>query len=232
LTILDLSVILVFAFCIYLGYRRGLVLSLYSVCGWILALFLARQAYPYVNQFLLNSFVYDFIYRLVEANLGLDELIAEKSLVAQNALISGLALPAFIIDILQSGNNPVLHELLKAANISEYIYAYLTVICINILSMVLSFIIISMLLRAILRSLNIVTRLPVIHTLNRVGGIAAGALQGLLVVWISGLIVTGLVAMGAAPWLGEMLEQSTLAQRFVDANFLVDMILSLTSARI
>ena len=232
MTILDLSVILVFAFCIYLGYRRGLVLSLYSVCGWILALFLARQAYPYVNQFLLNSFVYDFIYRLVEANLGLDELIAEKSLVAQNALISGLALPAFIIDILQSGNNPVLHELLKAANISEYIYAYLTVICINILSMVLSFIIISMLLRAILRSLNIVTRLPVIHTLNRVGGIAAGALQGLLVVWISGLIVTGLVAMGAAPWLGEMLEQSTLAQRFVDANFLVDMILSLTSARI
>lgn len=231
MNILDLSVILIFASCIYMGYRRGLVLSLYSVCGWMLALFLARQIYPYVSQFLLNSFVYDFVYGLVEANLNLDALIAEKSISAQNTLISSLSLPGFIIGVLQSGNNPVLYELFKASNLAEYIYAYLTVICINMLSIILSFMLISIILRAVLRSFNVVTRLPVIHTLNRLGGIAAGALQGLLIVWIAGLIITGLIAVGTTPQFGEMLEKSTFAYRFVDANFLIDIILNLTTAR-
>jgi uncharacterized membrane protein required for colicin V production len=207
------------------------MLSLYSVCGWILSMFLAWRIYPYVNQFLLNSFVYDFVYGLVEANLGLDEMIAEKSASAQNALIEGLALPAFLIGILQSGNNPVLHELFKAANIAEYIYAYLTVIFINMLSIISAFIIISIILRALLRSLNIVTRLPIVNTLNRFGGIAAGAVQGLLVTWIAGLVITGLIAMGSAPWLGDALEGSLFAHKFVDVNFLINIVFNLTNIR-
>ncbi|MCL2699913.1 MAG: CvpA family protein [Defluviitaleaceae bacterium] len=221
---LDISVLFIFACCIWLGYHRGLVLSLYSVCGWLLALVLARQAYPYVNQFLLNSFVYDLVYQLVEANLGLEEMIAERSQEAQNALISALGLPLVIVGLLQAGNNPVLYEAFKATNIAEYIHAYLTVLCINVLSLVLSFIIISLIMRVILQSLNIVTRLPVIKTLNRAGGAVAGAIQGLLVVWIFGLIITALIAMGSAPLLGEMLGSSTLAQRFVENNYLLDIV--------
>ena len=224
MTILDISVIIIFAFCIFIGYRRGLVLTLYSVCGWMLALFLARQVYPFVNKFLLNSFVYDWVYSLVESNLHLDELIAEKSITAQNSLMSTLNLPAFIIDVLQSGNNPVLYELFKASNIAEYIYAYLTVICINILSMILAFIIISLILRAILRSLRIVTRLPVIRTLNKIGGIAAGALQGLFICWIGALVITVLVTVGAAPWLGDILNNSVFANKFVNTNILTEII--------
>ena len=230
MTVLDLSVILIFALCIYFGYRRGLVLSLYSVCGWVLSLFLAQLIYPYVNRFLQASFVYDLVYGLVEANLGLDELIAEKSVSVQNELINQLNLPSFITSILQSGNNPVLYELFEASNIAEYIYAYLTVIFINVLSIILCFIIMSIVLRAVLRSLNIVTHLPVIHTLNRLGGIVAGALQGLIIVWISVLVITGLIAVGSAPWLGETLEKSAVAYRFIDANFLIDIILNLTNA--
>jgi hypothetical protein len=198
----------------------------------MLALFIAWQVYPYVNQFLLNSFVYDFVYHSVEANLGLDEMVAERSADAQDALISSLPLPAFLISILQSGNNPVLYELFKATNLAEYIYAYLTVIFVNMLSVILGFIIISIIMRVILKSLHIVTRLPVIHTLNRFGGVAAGAVQGLFVVWIAGLIITGLIAMGIAPWLGESLESSAFAKRFVDANFLVDIITNLTNSQI
>ena len=232
MTVLDLSIILIFTVCIFAGYRRGLILTLYSVCGWILALFLARQAYPYVNRFLLNSFIYDWIYGLVEAGLDLDTLIAEKSVAAQNALISELNLPTFITNLLQSGNNPVLFELFNAADIAEYIYSYLTVICINALSIIIAFIIISIALRAILRSLNIVTRLPVISTLNRAGGIIAGALQGLIIVWVLGLIITGLTAIGAAPWLSDTLGKSLFAHTFINTNILVDIIINLTNVRL
>lgn len=73
-------------------------------------------------------------------------------------------------------------------------------------------------------SLNILSHLPVISTLNRIGGAVLGAGLGLLCVWIFMAVVTMLATYGHAVQLNNMLEGSEVLRDIYENN-LIDMLL-------
>ena len=58
------------------------------------------------------------------------------------------------------------------------------------LSWTLSFLIISILLGVLIHLLDIIAKLPGINSINHVGGLIVGALEGLVIVWILFFVIT------------------------------------------
>ena len=70
------------------------------------------------------------------------------------------------------------------------ISAYAARLIINILAFILTFVIITVVMRAIIFALDIVANLPVLGFFNRLGGALLGAAGGLIIVWILFMIIT------------------------------------------
>ena len=72
------------------------------------------------------------------------------------------------------------------------------------LSWTLSFIIISILLGVLIHLLDIIARLPGINSINHVGGLIVGALEGLVIVWILFFVIT---LCQSSDWGGAMMQE-------------------------
>ena len=66
--------------------------------------------------------------------------------------------------------------------------------------------------------LDIVGRLPVIRSFNRAGGLAAGLLQGVLIIWIGMALVNLFFLNPTRPELQEQLNESLVAIWFYENN--------------
>ena len=93
-------------------------------------------------------------------------------------------LPDFFKDLLLENNNSDKYLELGAETFTQYAAGYLSRLLIQIAAFLLTFVLVTFILRAIIFALNIVTELPVLGLANRLAGGAAGALGALLIVWI------------------------------------------------
>lgn len=73
---------------------------------------------------------------------------------------------------------------------ADYLGKYLSYTIINGICFLISFVIATILMYMILYAVDILTALPVIGTLNRIGGICIGCVQGILWVWVIFLVIT------------------------------------------
>lgn len=86
-----------------------------------------------------------------------------------------------------------------------------------VLAVLLLYLIISLLLRFISKSLNMITKLPVIHTANKLGGFVFGLLGGVILVYI--LMALQTVLLNETVF--RLMEGSYLANRFYQENLLL-----------
>lgn len=69
-------------------------------------------------------------------------------------------------------------------------------------------------------SLNLLASLPVLSTLNRIGGAVLGAVLGLLCVWIFMAVITVLAENGTGVQILEMIKESELLMGLYENNFI------------
>ena len=95
-------------------------------------------------------------------------------------------------------------------------------IIIKMVAFLLTFIIITILVRAVIFALDIITALPVIKGLNRFAGILVGMLIALIVVWIGffviPLIYNTQIGQECFKWIGE----SELLTFLYDKNIILE----------
>ena len=170
--VLDLAVIFLIVFGLFRGIRKGFVQTLYQALRWILCLILAQILYPYVADFLRQIGLLEMIQG------GLEESLSEMMSGSGNtSMIQSLPLPEFLKDVLVQNDNSVVYEMLNVTTLTGYVAAYLATMAINILSVVVLLVVLLLLSHLIGAALNILTKLPVIHSLNALLGGAAGAFQ-------------------------------------------------------
>ena len=97
---------------------------------------------------------------------------------AQIAAIEGADIPGVFKALLLNNNNSEMYDELGVDNFIQYISAYAARLIINILSFILTFVIITVVMRAIIFALDIVANLPVLGFFNRLGGALLGAAGG------------------------------------------------------
>ena len=205
--LLDVIVIGTLVLFMYLGYRRGLIRTVFSLASFALAIFLSIYLYPIVAEWLRATPVYTALKDYIIRTMGLDEVVYNHA----TGLIETLPLPEVLRNALMLNNTPDMFELLNVQTIEEYVAGFFAGMAINIIAMVLVFIIVRLILGFLASFLDIVGRLPVIRHFNRGGGLIVGILQGVIVIWI-GLALMNLFFLDpTTPELVRLLEESLIA---------------------
>lgn len=86
---------------------------------------------------------------------------------------------------------------------------------------------ISLLLNAIVTLLDLVSQLPVLDQMNKMGGFLVGVLFGVLIVWIGTLGLSFIISIQATTELSELIEASILTRLFYYNNPLQNFVMDL-----
>lgn len=192
----DLIVIVTVAVCIFMGYRSGFVKTCIRAVSYLLSIILALAVYPVVAGFLAKTPLYDFLLGIVEKNfIGTDGL-------AYSAEYFKTA-----VEMLAMGATEAVTTLL-----------------INIISFVLVVIACKILFAVLANMLNLVTRIGGIRQLNKLGGVAIGALIGLLIVYIVLAVLLFCEPMLENDFVLVQIQDSMIASKMYRDNVLVSML--------
>ena len=228
MTSLDFLVILTMGLCIIIGAWRGFVRTVLSFGSFVLAVFLTNMLYPHVGRFLRGiDGLFDTLTVSIRSAMGLDAAIYAESRAAQIEIINALPLPEAFRQILIENNNPIIYSALGVVGFGDFIASFLAGIVINIISMVIVFVLIFVGLIVLSRALNLITKLPVLRSLNKFLGGALGAVWGLILTWLVLGVVVIYLAASTQVNVVELLDNSAIAGPLNDANFAVQFILRL-----
>ncbi|MDD3139834.1 MAG: CvpA family protein [Lachnospiraceae bacterium] len=210
-----IAVGIIFFICTIIGFVKGFVRFAVSLGATVLTIVVLIVVTPYVSKALtkytpIDTVIKDgFVGMLIEsseqkmaeelaASEGTDnvdeikEAIAAKdlSLQEQIAAINQANLPMFLKEALLDNNNSEVYKALGVETFAEYVGAYIAKMVINILSFLVTFLVVTILIRMTVFSLDFIAELPVLHGINRVAGAMTGSLLALIIVWIGFLVIT------------------------------------------
>ena len=182
-------VLAVLAVCAFRGMQAGLIKTVFSVCSTIVVLLLTLWISPQVSKWMQgneNVFGYfsEQVDRVVDFS-GVGETISE-----QMEFINQLPLPGKLKEAIQENNNADTYAQLAVNNFEAYVVNYLTCIIINAIAFVVTFLVLRIVVTIVSLALNLVSKLPIIHGMNKLAGLAAGLIHGIILVWIAFVLIT------------------------------------------
>jgi uncharacterized membrane protein required for colicin V production len=216
--ILDLIVVAVIVLFSFRGYRKGLILTVYGVASFVIAVVVSLSLYPHVSRLIREN---TGLYENIKASAGASVAgrLQELGGATAEEAISGMDFPPFIRDALLRNNNAVVNNVLGSFGVQDYIAGSVANIAINAVSLVAVFIITFIALKIAGIALRIVSRLPVIHTFDKYGGGIAGFFQGILVVWLLLTVFVMFVTFTGDVAYFEILNDSNIAKVVQERNF-------------
>lgn len=204
----DLIIVLILAWCAYRGYRRGLILTVSSLLVLLCAIFaaniLSTMFAPMVSEAVapkMEAFLQEQVSAHVEDDATLESLLEDTQLEA--------LLPYVESDIILEVESNV--EGLATEAIASIAQALATGV-VKILLWIVAFVAVSALLNIVVRAVDLVAKLPVLRTVNTLGGLATGAIKGVIVVYIV-LILLG--------WFDYLPEVDVAEQTLIYSKFMV-----------
>lgn len=214
-----------------IAYSRGLIKTIYSFFSLGIGIGIAYFLYPKISAFLMK---YTGLY-ITLANKAIKSLklegLAQNKVTPQDQLdmMNQLQVPQFLKVILKENKNSEVYDLLKATKLEEYIGGTIATIAINAITFLAVLIICMILLKIISNALDIVSKLPVLHQLNKVGGLAIGLVQGIVFVWIFCVILSVVMSFQTNEQLILLVNRSPVVNFFYNHNLLVSVISNITS---
>ena len=187
--IMDFIVILIIAIPAIMGYRKGFIYACIGFLPVLVSFFGAKMISPVCSKFLRKTALFDFFKKNVYEGLNLGSLLGEKAEQSQTALIDQMNMPDFLKSALLENNNSVIHSLFQTEKLQDYIASYFANICLNVISVVLAAVTLYIIMKLFLGALNIVSKLPVISTVNRMCGLSIGCAKGILIVLFVGIVL-------------------------------------------
>ena len=202
--IVDLIIIAVVLLFIFLGYKKGLIGSLIKLLSFIIAIVVAFVLYkPVANAVIENTIIDDNIRTTLSATLGVENKTENTE---ENVTST-------IMDNINKEIENATDEV-KASVID-----HTTITIVNIGSGIVIFLAVRVILVLISLFAKILTDLPVIKQVDKLGGLAYGAIEGIVIVyavlavisltsviWANNAVVTAI----AKSSLGEMLYNNNI----------------------
>ncbi len=206
-----------------IGYARGLVKELVSLAIVFVSIALVWFLNPYVNRFLrevtpLESKVADRTKEAIAEELGGGQTIRADE---QTEIIEDLDLPQTLTKALLRNNNAEGYRKLNVSSFVDYVSEYIASVILNGGSFLITFLIVTILLRILVFVLDIFSRLPVLHGLNKLGGAALGGARYVFVIWVLMLAATVLCNTRIGRTAMEYIEHDRFLQFLYSWNMLL-----------
>lgn len=189
--------VFVFAFVllfVWFGYRSGLIRTVFGFLSYFISIGISVLIYPYVSKALSeNHKVLDYIGK-----------IADKIQIGETEG-AGFFEKFFLTSVNDAASSAV----------SSFL--------VNILAFLLVLVISRILLGVISRCLNVVAKLPVISSVNRIGGAVFGGLKSILILYIIFAVLI-FIPSAANDKIVDNINESHIANKFYTENIIVDIL--------
>lgn len=136
----------------------------------------------------------------------------------QIAAIQNADMPDVFKNLLLVNNNEEIYQRLGADGFVSYVAKYLTRLIINLIAFMLTLLVVTVILRAIIFALDIISNLPVLGFVNRLAGGVLGAVGALIIVWILFLIITMLYTTSIGKDIFEMIQEEPILSMIYENN--------------
>ena len=206
--VLDLVLLGVIALFVFMGYKNGLMISLFNLGASAVAIILAYIIYPIFADFLKILPVYGWIRQPIYNSIN------EAGINGADGIFEKLNLPGGV-------SNSILDQINKDGmqnDIGEISDA-ITDFIIKILAIIVLFILIKICFIFIKKFVKKITDIPVIHQLDKVGGIVIGIIEAFIILTMAGALFN-LFSGQINSDIMNLVEDSVVARFFYHNNFI------------
>ena len=218
-TIATIVVLVILAFLVINGFRKGFLRILLTTFSLVITLLLAAALVKPVSEFISTK---------TSIGTGIEEkvedFISEKMEKVTNAkedeIIDSLPLPAFLKKSLQENNTITKYKEQGVTSFKEYAVKNITNIIVKAMSYLALMIIIFLLLRLLLMLTKFINKVPIIGGVNRILGAVLGLIEGLLIVWALCLLIMTFSGSEFGATCMEVINKSTVLKFIYDNNLL------------
>lgn len=231
MNILSWAALAVLTYCALRGWRRGLIMTVFSMFATVIAIAISAQLSPQLSRTWQNTAFYEIVSERVEMTLFKEQDSQNDGEEGEDnrGVINSLPLPDVVQNVLAS-NDDAQNNMLGVSEFRKYIADSVTGIILNAISFVLVFLGVSIIMRIIIRCLNLLSRLPVIHTMNKMGGMLVGLLKGLILLWLICIVITIMSGTETGIYLYGQINESPFLKYIYDNNMIMALITGLKYA--
>lgn len=213
-----------------IGMSKGFIYSMFRLVSFFIAAIVSVKCYPVLSDILDKTALFTNIKSGIYDNLMLQQAaqspqINEGARLTAGSVIDNLNLPGFLKNMVEKNmieKMPDLAKIVKIEEIMENLSNIIAHMVIDIISVVLLYIAVRIALIFLKFILQGIAKLPVFKQMDKLGGFAFGALEGLMTVYI---VFTVLMLFSASPAFKVFFDavgDSLLAKFFYQNNFIVD----------
>ncbi len=219
---LDLGIVFIIIVFGAIGYYKGFVKTMITLLSSVIAFVLSFLIYPIINTFLKLTPIYTYVNKWIGSRLAGVEF-GTGIQTQGNAIADSIGwLPRFVSEQIIRNNNQEVYKLLEVNDVGDYVGVYLTHIIISMVAVLVTWLILKILLTLFLNTTDaMVSHLPVISTVNKIGGLGVGVAKGLIGIWAICLIIPLLITY---PYFSEIeyyITNSYLAQWLYENNMIL-----------
>lgn len=228
---MELNIVVIVALAIIvllglLGLKRGLIQAVWHLVSVFVILGITIIASPYVARFVKsNEKIYNYLYTAVEKRVNIPATSDEDI----NKFINGLSLPERVTEFVSDKANDFFGKAENAQqNFAQSIYSKLTDVILTSLSFILTFLIVTIVCFLLIRAINQASKLPVLNAANKLGGLAIGMIEGIVLVWIA----CGFIPLISSAKLGQYIIEGIHTNKFLTFFYEHNILGELMSGRI
>lgn len=220
-------VLIILVISAYRGMKAGLIKTVFSIFSMIIALVLTLWLSPMISKMVQsNDAIFDYFTQKVEKAIPTEEIGTKIS--DQMNFIDNLPLPASLKTTIIENNNTDTYVALAVDNFSSYISHSIAAIIINAITFVVTYLIISILLRVICMVLDIISKLPILHQINKLSGLFVGIIHGMILVWILFVLLTALTSTEIGQKAFAMINESAFLSYIYNNNIILNFITNIS----
>lgn len=136
----------------------------------------------------------------------------------QIAAIQNADIPDIFKSLLTTNNNSEIYKQLGAETFAQYVGSYLAKMIINIIAFLSTFLLVSIVFRAVIFALDIVAELPGLGMINHLLGGVVGMIGALIIVWTLYVAITLLFTTAVGRDMFRMIQESGFLKLLYEYN--------------
>lgn len=136
----------------------------------------------------------------------------------QVAAIESARLPEVFKNLLSANNNDEIYQELGVESFAQYVGQFLAKLVINVVSFLCTFLVVTIITRAVIFALDFVADLPMLGMVNRIAGGAIGIVCALVIVWTLFIIVTLMYVASFGTVIYDMIQDNGMLRILYEYN--------------
>ena len=215
--IIDLIILGIIILCVFFGYKKGLTKCIIKILSFVIALAIAFVLFRPVSNFIINNTTLDdniknSIVSIVEEDVSENGQVKEDS-----------NLPKSMVEHINETINNSIDE--TKTTVVNTVAEQISVGIINVLVAIGLFIIARIALMFVSALSSIITDLPIIKQVDKIGGVAYGLVESLIIIFIAFAVISFISPMIESSGLIVAINKSILGSVLYNNNLLLNIIL-------